>query len=500
MKTLKSYENFSDDYRLNENFLKNAWGKISNFFKKKFKSLGWLYYTLFLKKTGQLPENKVRIYVPKSIQSTLKDLPTEKELENEAELSLESIDITNLQVGTINEEVVDLNHPNPKMHNVNVKQLREKINRVFKMNLRRAERGEKRTKQHAVFIWGAPGIGKTEILNQVAEENDAIVIEWLLSQIDPTDFRGVPKVENKKGTNNPKDERTVNKLPETFPDSDTDIRGIMFFDELNQAPQIVLGAALSLILNGRIGSYTLPENWIVVAAGNREIDLGDAPPTPMSSALSNRFAHINYAPEVEEWVNWALKKESINPDLIAFIKHKPEFFHKLDSEDSDEAWPSPRAWDLASDEEYAERDYSWSNTKISKDVFDSIYIPRVGAQAAAAFGAYIALKNVYNEKDVEGVFKNGAKAKRLPKKADEAYAATASIASYKPGEKWNEKEVKNLTEFLLSLPNIEQRTPILSLAKDYHPEIKEDPKLSKVWWNGIKSWHNDMKKMDDKSK
>lgn len=496
MKTVKDYKSFSDEYRLNENLLKRAWDKISDYFRKKFKTLGWLYYTLFLKKIGQLPKNKVRIYVPKSIRKNLKNIPTEKELENETELSIESIDLSNLQVGTLNEEVVDLTHPNPKMHNVNVAGLKEKINRVFQMNLRRAEKGEKRTKQHAVFIWGAPGIGKTEILNQVAEENGAVVEEWLLSQIDPTDFRGVPKIENVKGSGDPKDERTVNKLPATFPDEDTDIPGIMFFDEMNQAPQIVLGAALSLILNGRMGKYKLPEKWIVVAAGNREIDLGDAPPTPMSSALSNRFAHINYAPEVEEWINWALKKETINPDIIAFLKHKPEYFHKLESEDSEEAWPSPRAWDLASEEEYAARGYSWDKTRISDDVFKSIYVPRVGAEAAAAFSSYLSLKNVFNEKDVEGVFKNGAKAKRLPNKPDEAYAATASIASYKPNEKWTPKEVQNLVDYLLSIPNIEKRTPILSLAKDFHPEIKTDPTLSKIWWDGIKAWHKDLKEME----
>jgi len=274
----------------------------------------------------------------------------------------------------------------------------------------------------------------------------------------------------------------------------------MFFDEMNQAPQIVLGAALSLVLNGKIGSYILPENWIVVAAGNREIDLGDAPPTPMSSALSNRFAHINYAPTVEGWIKWALTREEINPDIIAFLKHKPEYFHKLDDEDSDESWPSPRSWHLASEEEYDERGRSWDKTRISKDIWDEIYVPRVGAQAAAAFGAYLALKTVYNERDVEGVYKNGAKAKRLPKRADESYAASASIASYKAGQKLTEKEVKNLTEFLSSIPEIEKRTPIMSQAKDFHPELKEDPKLSKTWWDGIKVWHTDLKKLDDDSK
>jgi len=500
MKTVKTYESFSDKYRLNENLLKRAWGKISKYFKKKFKELGWLYYALFLKKSGQLPEDKVRIFVPKSIASTLEDVPTEKELENVPELSLESLDLSNLEVGSIEEGTVSLNHPNPKMRNVNVEGFKKKIKTAFEMNQRRIEKGEKRTKQHSVFIWGAPGIGKTEIVNQVAEENDAIVIEWLLSQIDPTDFRGVPKIEDTKGLGNPKDERTVSKLPSLFPDSDTKVKGIMFFDEMNQANEMVLGAALSLVLGGRIGDYVLPENWIVVAAGNREIDLPGTPPTQMSMALTNRFAHVNYAPDLEDWIKWALKKKSINPDLIAFLKTKPEYYHKLEEDaENQEVWPSPRGWDLASEIEYFKRGENWKN-HISRDDWDEAYVDQVGAEAAAAFQAYIGLKTVFNEKDVEGVFKNGAKGKRLPDRTDQAYAATASIASYKPGEKWNEKEVKNLVDYLLSLPNIEQRTPILSMAKDFHPEIKEDTKLAKIWWDGIKSWHKDMKGMDDKIK
>jgi len=472
MKMLKNYKDFSENM-LNENFLKKSWKKIIGFFKKKYKDLGWLYYAVFLKKNDLLPKEKVEVFLPKSLQMDDVDLTTES---------------------LLREEVVTLDHPDNDIRNVDYGALTKKIQRVYKMNQRRVDKGEERKKNHALFIWGAPGIGKTEILNQVANENDAVVIEWHLSQIEPTDFRGIPKIENPSGSGDSKDERTVVKLPELFPDSDTKTSGIMFFDEMNRAPSMVLSAALSLCLTGKIGSYSLPERWIVVAAGNRAIDLGDATPTTIEPALANRFSHVNYSPTLEDWAKWAYKKDTINPDIINFLKFKKQYFHKLDPDTEPQAWASPRSWELASEEDYAERGYDWSNSINVKDLID-IYTDNIGAEAATAFGAYLELKRFYNEKDVENVYKIGPKAKRLPKRADQAFAASGSIASYKKGKELTEKELINLLEFTLSLPDIETRTPILAQFKEFHPEVKLREPWKSIWWEYIKKWHKELTSM-----
>lgn len=489
MKTVKNYDVFSEEYRLNENLLKKAWGKVSNYFRKKWKDLGFLYYGLFLKKTGQLPKEKVEIFVPDSME--LDTIP------EESELALESIDITNLKVGDVNEALVDLDHPDQDVLNVDIDGLKKKIGRIFRMNNKRVEAGKERSKNHAVFIWGAPGIGKTEILHQVANENDAIVLEWHLSQIDPTDFRGIPTIENTKNSGLAKDERTVSKLPEMFPDEDTKSKGIIFFDEMNQAPQMVLSAALSLCLNGRIGSYNLPDGWIVVAAGNRAIDLGDAPPTTIAPQLANRFSHVNYTAKLEDWTKWALSKDTINPDIITFLKFKPQYFHKLDPDKEPKAWPSPRSWELASEEDYDERNNDWSNN-ISQTDLNDIYQATIGAEAATAFAAYLELKKFYNEKDVEKVFKIGDKAKQLPSRTDQSYAASASIASFKKGKELTVDEVENLYKFAMSMKDLESRTPLMSLFSEFHPEVKTDSKYKVVYWKYVKLWHDDVQKLNKK--
>ena len=489
MKTVKGYNNFSEEYRLNENLLGKAWGAISNFFKRKYKKASWLYYALFLKKNGELPKEQVEIIVPSTYD--LEELPSEKEV---AELSIESFKGKKFGVTLINEEVVTLAHGDPNMLNVDVNELVEKIIDIYNMNVHRVEKNKKRTKNDALFIWGAPGIGKTEILNQVAEKLGCVVQEWHLSQIEPTDFRGVPKIQNVKGTNNPEDERTVTKLPEMFPTDDglNGRGGIMFFDEINRAPKMVLAAALSLCLGGKIGTYELPDHWIVIAAGNRPEDLGGAVATEIEPALANRFAHVNYAPTLESWIDWAIKKEEVNPDIIAFLQFNKSYFHKLDPDFPKMAWPSPRSWEIASHQEYHKRQYSWKNKLTYKQIQD-IYTPLVGAEAANYFVEYLKLKEFYNEKDVADVYKKGKEAKKPPTKLDQARAAAASIAFFKKGEDLTVKELTNILEWALDLPDMESKTSMISYLKMVHPEIKEKEPWKKIYWDYIKLWHIKLK-------
>jgi len=491
MKTVKNYDKFSEQYRLNENLLGKAWDSIANFFKNKFKKASWLYYILYLKKSGQLPKEKVEIIVPSDYP--IDEIPTEKEVE----MTAESLNTT-IRVSKLNEDVIDLQHSDPNIRNVDVEELMNEIITIYEMNADRVEEGKPRTKNDALFIWGAPGIGKTEILSQAANKLGCVVIEWHLSQIEPTDFRGVPKIENTvKGSVDPKDERTVSKLPAMFPTDDgvNGKGGIMFFDEINRAPKMVLSAALSLCLNGRIGDYTLPEHWIVIAAGNRPEDLGGAVATTIEPALANRFSHINYAPTLESWTKWATQKQDINPDLIAFLHFNKSYFHKLDPDKEIMAWPSPRTWEMASHKDYFKRGKDWHN-KLPYDRVQATYTDLVGAEAAIAFVSYLKLKEYYNEKDVEEVYKNGKKAKKVPTKLDEARAALASIAFFKKGEDLTVKELENILEFALDLPSLESKTSLIAFLRMVHPEIKEKDPWKAIYWEYVKKWHLDVKALE----
>jgi hypothetical protein len=497
MKTLKLYESFSQEYRLNENLLKKAWGTIVNFFRKKYNKGSWLYYALFLKKTGQLPKNQVEIIVPSNYP--IENVP----LTDEPELEKESFKDTKIGVSFLTEEVVSLKHPDPGIRNVDVDELVDEIIEIYEMNNDRVEQGQKRTKNDALFIWGAPGIGKTEILGQVAEKLGCIVQEWHLSQIEPTDFRGVPKIENILGSNDPKDERTVTKLPAIFPTDDgiNGRGGIMFFDELNRANKMVLSAALSLCLNGRMNTYELPPRWIVIAAGNRPEDLGGGVATELEPALANRFAHVNYAPTLQAWQKWAIKQPHINPDILTFLNWNKSFFHSLDPDQENLlTFPSPRSWEQASKKDYYKRRKNWKN-KLPYNVVADIYTTLVGAKAAVQFVEYLKLKDFYSEKDVKDVYDKGKLAKQPPSRLDQRRAAMASIAFFKRGEKVPLKEVQNVFDFATSLKNdqggadIESMTSLLSYFGWVHPEVKTEEPYKKLWWDTVKKWHVEIKEL-----
>ena len=541
MKIVKNYENFSQDYRLNENLLLNAWGAIANYFKRKFGKNAWLYYAAWLDKKGQLPKNKVELIFPDgyiermekgvkvptdediladinakfktpveedpNIKSAQSDDLEEDEIEEdeieEDETDLEDAD-SELKEGKLNEDFVSLKFPTAEgtgdelVRNVNVKELMERIERVYKMNALRASRHQKdkydreskfaRKKTHALFIWGAPGIGKTEILHQVANKLDILVQEWHLATIEPTDFRGVPKVENVLGSDDPKDERTVSKLPAIFPTSDGNGKGgIMFFDELNRAPEMVLSASLALALSGKHGDYQLPPRWIVIAAGNRPGDISSVDLTD-DIILWNRFAHVNYAPAIEDWVQWAMDKKHINPDLIAFLQFHKQFYHRYDPETKRANWPSARTWEMASEEEFFERDENWDN-KLTYEQIKDIYTDAVGLDAAVDFVEYLKLKEFFNENDVKDVYEKGADAKKPPKRQDQARAAAASIAFWKKDDKLTVKDLENVLDFSLSLPDVESRTSLAVFLKMVHPYVKTDSPYKEIYNGFLKKWH-----------
>ena len=419
MKNIKNYDNFSEEYRLNENLLKKAWGAVVGYFKRHFGIHAWIYYALYLQKNGKLPSKKVELICPPSYIT--KNVPSKSDIENDEERSERERDIESrfsklegkLNEADVANDFIKLTHPNPNVRNVNVEELKERIKLVYDMNALRATRHKKdkysddseyiRKKNHALFIWGAPGIGKTEILHQLAKTLNLAVLEWHLATIEPTDFRGIPKVENIiKGSTDPKDERSVTKLPAIFPTSDGENEngGIMFFDELNRADNMVLSASLALALSGKHGEYSLPPKWIVIAAGNRPDDIQGK--LTDDAILWNRFGHVNYVPTVENWISYAKNLKDINPDLIEFFKDAEgkDYYHQLSPEKGRPNWPSPRTWEMASQEEYFERAENWKNRISTQEIFD-IYEDLVGFNAAKKFSEFVEKQEIKRRKEEE---------------------------------------------------------------------------------------------------
>jgi hypothetical protein len=182
-----------------------------------------------------------------------------------------------------------------------------------------------------IFIWGPPGVGKSSIVRQVAEERRREVIDLRMLLLDPVDLRGLPVPHGGKVRWSP---------PEFLPDRG---RGILFLDELNAAPPLVQASVYQLVLDRRVGEYSLPKGWYVVAAGNRESDQSIAHAVP--AALLSRFEHLELVPDLESWKAWAYQS-GIDPRVIAFLEFRPALLYAFSGQSK--AYPCPRTWEMAS--------------------------------------------------------------------------------------------------------------------------------------------------------
>ena len=187
-----------------------------------------------------------------------------------------------------------------------------------------------------VMLWGPPGVGKSQMVAQVAEKNRVSVIDIRLSQLEPSDLRGIPFRDGG---------RVEWAIPAMLPDAERHGPwGILFLDEINSAPPGVSAAAYQLILDRRLGEYLVPEGWAIFAAGNRQGDRGVT--YAMPAPLANRFSHFEVETHLDDWVQWAYKN-GIDERVIAFLRFRPELLFDFDPAHNPIAFPTPRSWEFA---------------------------------------------------------------------------------------------------------------------------------------------------------
>lgn len=251
-------------------------------------------------------------------------------------------------------------------------------------------------------IWGPPGIGKSEVVRQVADELKLGLIDVRAVLLDPVDLRGLPKING---------DGMAHWCPPAFLPREG--KGILFLDELNAAPPLVQAACYQLILDRKLGEYELPDGWVIIAAGNRETDR--AVTSRMSSALANRFVHIDFDVDVNDWIDWALGK-GLQTELIAFIRFRPTLLHQFDPKRNEKAFPTPRSWEFTSDVLAA------GNSKIELDLATGI----VGEGAATELMAFL---KVYRNLPNPDVILMDPKSASVPQDPATLYAICGSLAN-----------------------------------------------------------------------
>ena len=192
-----------------------------------------------------------------------------------------------------------------------------------------------------VFLWGPPGIGKSELVANMAEEMQGHMIDLRLGQMDPTDIRGIPFYNKEANVMDwaPPIELPTEELASQYPVI------VLFLDEMNSAAPSVQSAAYQLILNRRVGKYKLPDNVVMVAAGNREGDKGVT--YKMPSPLANRFVHLEMRPDFDAWQRWAVQN-NIHKDVVGYVSFAKQDLFDFDPKSSSRAFATPRSWTFVS--------------------------------------------------------------------------------------------------------------------------------------------------------
>ncbi len=314
----------------------------------------------------------------------------------------------------------------------------------------------------SVMLWGAPGVGKSQGVRQIAKniENETglpvYVTDVRLLLFNPIDLRGIPVADAEK-------KLAIWLKPKIFQMKSEGCINILFLDEISAAPQSVQAAAYQITLDRQVGEHKLPDNCIVIAAGNRVTDKSVA--IKMPKALANRLLHIEVEGDFDSWKNWAIKN-GINDKVVSYLSENRKRLFGFDPDTDDLAFPTPRTWEMVSNilNNY-EGDYIKSYSLIAG---------LVGNGPAMEFKTWCKLYNDLPK--VENIF-NGVETK-VPKSADGLYALVNSMTCFAATCKYDGIKIGNSLNYARHLPAdyVELLLQNYSLLdKDYKDFLKQIP-------------------------
>ena len=273
-----------------------------------------------------------------------------------------------------------------------------------------------------VFIWGAPGIGKSALVEKFSDEVGLPCVSLLGSQLAPEDIIGIPQIKGDTSEFLPP-KMIARKEPY-----------VLFLDELNACSQEVQKAFYSLIHERRIGEYHLPKGSIVIGAGNRAQD--GAIVKTMSSALINRMFHVQMKAEPKEWLQWAYEND-IHHWVIDYITQRPDHLF-TEPPKTEEPYSTPRSWHCLSD---ALKEYGAGEKEVPDEVLRVITYGTISAKHAGMFLAYT--KQLGNKDLLSEIFKGAARWPVKPEERDVLYFLAQSFRAQLLNELPDKKEKQN---------------------------------------------------------
>ena len=357
-------------------------------------------------------------------------------------------------------------------NNLSVISVTEMTNTLSKSYIRLIESGIEFAKFPSVMLWGPPGVGKSQGVREIAEEirkktgKKVIITDVRLLLFNPVDLRGIPTANEDKTL-------AVWLKPKIFQmDNSSDVVNILFLDEISAAPPSVQSAAYQITLDRMVGEHKLPENCIIIAAGNRVTDKSVA--YNMPKALANRLCHFEIKSDVNSWHDWAIKN-GIHKYVVGFIEYNSSALIKFSSSDTDLAFATPRSWEMVSN--------VFNNISENIDDVYSIICGCIGHYMAYNLKNWISLYN--GMPSVEAIFLG--KKINVPKTEELQIVLRSEMVDYARKHPQKEK-IDNSVEFSCSLPwNFRGK-----LLHDYYyipdvrPIIKENDVFKAALKKGLK--------------
>lgn len=288
----------------------------------------------------------------------------------------------------------------------------------------------------SVMLWGAPGVGKSQGVREIAKrienstEKKVTVTDVRLLLFNPVDLRGIP-------TSNADKTLAVWLKPKIFQMDESDNTvNILFLDEISAAPPSVQAAAYQITLDRTVGEHKLPENCIVIAAGNRITDKSVA--YKMPKALANRLCHIEVTGNHSSWHEWAVGA-GINEFVLGFLDSKPKYLMGFDNEDDGLAFATPRSWEMVSN--------IFNN--VSDDIREvyPLIVGCIGADAAYELRVW---REVYSKTPSIPEILSGHET-RVPSHPEILFALSSQIVA-ELRRTHTESEIKNTVAYVSMLP------------------------------------------------
>lgn len=307
----------------------------------------------------------------------------------------------------------------------------------------------------SVMLWGPPGVGKSQGVRQIAEEIEhktgkkTKVTDVRLLLFNPIDLRGIP-------TANADKTLAVWLKPQIFQmDESDDVVNILFLDEISAAPQSVQAAAYQITLDRVVGEHRLPDNCIVIAAGNRTTDKSVT--YKMPKALANRLLHFEVESDYDAWRIWAIGA-GINGKVVGFLDFRQDALMQFQPGTEDLAFPTPRSWEMVSN--------LLNTINDDVDAMFSMIAGLVGIEFASEFKTWV---KIYDElPDMKDVF--DGKTTVIPKQPDCLYALVSAMTAYAKKHTKDLKAIRNSIRYAQKLPadfSVILMKDYMYLEKDY---------------------------------